>query len=169
MYAVIRTGGKQYRVAKNDVILVERLPGDTGAVVSFDEVLMVGEGQTGNIGYPLVSGASVSATILEQKRSDKVIVFKKKRRKNYRRKAGHRQNLTVLRITDIMAKDKEESGPSRVAEKPNTVTGKGTKAKTTAKAKKTVTKNPSTKKKVASPKTKGGETKKSRGVKDDGT
>jgi large subunit ribosomal protein L21 len=97
MHAVIRTGGKQYRVAKNDVIKVERLPGEAGSTITFDEVLMVGT----TVGTPLVKGATVSATVLEQGKGDKIIVFKKKRRKNYRRRNGHRQFETVLRIADI--------------------------------------------------------------------
>ncbi|MBF0304819.1 MAG: 50S ribosomal protein L21 [Alphaproteobacteria bacterium] len=97
MFAVIKTGGKQYKVAKDDVILVEKLPAEAGATVTLDQVLMVGE----KIGAPLVDGASVTATVVEQTRGEKLIVFKKKRRQNYRRKTGHRQDLTVLRITDI--------------------------------------------------------------------
>ncbi|SLN13269.1 50S ribosomal protein L21 [Oceanibacterium hippocampi] len=104
MYAVIRTGGKQYRVAENDVIRVERLTGDAGEEVSLGDVLAIG-GDDGalTIGSPTVGGASVSATVLEQARADKITVFKKKRRQNYRRKKGHRQDLTVLRITGISA------------------------------------------------------------------
>ncbi len=103
MYAVIRTGGKQYKVAANDVISVEKLPGEAGETIGFDDVLMVGEGAEATIGTPLVDGARVEATILEQGRGPKIIVFKKQRRKNHRRKKGHRQDLTVLRITDIHA------------------------------------------------------------------
>ena len=101
MYAVIRTGGKQYRVAKNDVIKVEKLAGAAGATVKFDEVLMVGDGAKAMIGTPLVKGATVTATVLEQGKGEKIVVFKKKRRKNYRRKIGHRQLETVLRIAEI--------------------------------------------------------------------
>ena len=97
MFAVIKTGGKQYKVAPNDIILVEKLPGQAGDSVTLDQVLMVGE----KIGAPTVAGASVSATIVEQTRGEKVIIFKKKRRQNYRRKKGHRQDLTVLRVTGI--------------------------------------------------------------------
>lgn len=102
MYAVIKTGGKQYKVAKNDVILVERLTAEAGATVELDAVLMVGDDRGQTVGSPLVDGAHVAATVLEQARGEKIIVFKKKRRKNYRRKAGHRQDLTALRITDIV-------------------------------------------------------------------
>ena len=100
MYAVIKTGGKQYRVAKNDVIRVERLEGEAGGTVTFPEVLMVG-GDEPKVGAPLVEGASVTGTLLEQAKGEKVIIFKKRRRKNFRRKNGHRQLLTVVRIADI--------------------------------------------------------------------
>ena len=102
MYAVLRTGGKQYRVAKNDVIRVERIAANPGDSVTLDQVLMVG-GDAPRVGAPLVEGAAVTATVVEQARADKIIVFKKKRRQNYRRKRGHRQDLTVLRIEDITA------------------------------------------------------------------
>ena len=103
MFAVIRTGGKQYKVAKDDVIAVEKLDGEPGAVIELGEVLMVGEGAEVSAGAPFVAGASVSAELVEQRRADKIIVFKKQRRKNYRRKNGHRQHQTVLRITGIHA------------------------------------------------------------------
>ena len=97
MFAVIKTGGKQYKVAENDVIRVEKLPGQAGDTVTLDQVLMIDDA----VGAPLLAGASVTATVVEQTRGDKIIVFKKKRRQNYRRKKGHRQDLTVLRITGI--------------------------------------------------------------------
>jgi large subunit ribosomal protein L21 len=100
MFAVIRTGGKQYRVAKDDLITVEKLAGDPGATVTFDSVLMTGEGSDAKSGP---SGAAVTAEVVEHIRADKVIIFKKKRRHNYRRKNGHRQPLTVLRVTGIKA------------------------------------------------------------------
>ncbi len=103
MYAVIKTGGKQYKVAANDVLKIERLPGEAGGTIEFGEVLMVSDGAKTTIGTPLVAGAVVTATVLEQARGDKIIVFKKKRRKNYRRKKGHRQDLTVVRIAAILA------------------------------------------------------------------
>ena len=99
MFAVIRTGGKQYRVVKGDVLDIERLDGDAGAAITFGEVLMT----AGKIGVPTVSGASVMAEIVEQTRSAKVVAFKKKRRKNTHRKRGHRQHLTRVKITDIIA------------------------------------------------------------------
>ena len=104
MYAVIRTGGKQYRVASGQVIKIERLDGAVGDTVAFEQVLMVGGEQAAGeprIGSPLVEGARVTAEVLEQGKAPKVIVFKKKRRKNYRRRRGHRQMQTVLRIRDI--------------------------------------------------------------------
>jgi large subunit ribosomal protein L21 len=100
MYAVIKTGGKQYRVSEGQKLRVERLPGSPGDALSFDQVLLVG-GDTPKIGRPLVSGASVSAEILSQDRGKKIIVFKLRRRKNYRRKQGHRQPYTELKITGI--------------------------------------------------------------------
>jgi large subunit ribosomal protein L21 len=103
MFAIIRTGGKQYKVAPDDVIAVEKLVGEPGATIELAEVLMIGEGDNVSTGTPLVSGASVSATLVQQRRADKIIVFKKKRRHNYRRKNGHRQYQTVLRITEIRA------------------------------------------------------------------
>ena len=99
MFAVIKTGGKQYRVASGDVIKVEKLEAEAGSTVTLDQVLMV----DGKIGTPLVADAAVSAEVIAQDRGPKIIVFKKKRRQNYRRKNGHRQDLTVLRITDITA------------------------------------------------------------------
>ncbi len=100
MYAVFKTGGKQYRVAPNDVIKVEKLDAETGSMFEFNEVLMVG-GDDPQIGTPLVEGAKVKAEVLDQVRNDKIIVLKKRRRKNSRRRMGHRQYQTVLRIKDI--------------------------------------------------------------------
>jgi large subunit ribosomal protein L21 len=103
MYAVIKTGGKQYRVAADDVLTVEKLAGEPGAKIEFGEVLMVGgEGASPKIGAPLVSGALVKAEVVEQGRGPKVIAFKKRRRKNSRRKRGHRQELTTVKITEIV-------------------------------------------------------------------
>jgi large subunit ribosomal protein L21 len=101
MFAVIRTGGKQYKVAKDDVISVERLAAEPGATIELSEVLILGEGAEVATGTPFLDGAAVNATVVEQTRAAKIIVFKKKRRHNYRRKKGHRQQQTVLRITDI--------------------------------------------------------------------
>jgi large subunit ribosomal protein L21 len=102
MFAIVKTGGKQYRVAVGDQIVVERLEGEVGVQLSLNQVLAIGDGGTGAIGRPIVENASVHARIIQQPRGTKIIVFKKKRRKNYRRKHGHRQELTVLRIEEIM-------------------------------------------------------------------
>lgn len=102
MYAVVKTGGKQYRVAKDDIIKIERLPGEPGDVVALGEVLLVANGGDVTIGAPFVDGASVAGEIVEQMRAKKIIVFKKRRRQNYRRTKGHRQQLTLLRVTDIL-------------------------------------------------------------------
>jgi large subunit ribosomal protein L21 len=102
MFAVIKTGGKQYRVAANDVLKIEKLDGDAGSVVSFVEVLAVGDGDRVEIGAPFVSGATVTAEVVEQGRGPKVIAFKKRRRQNSRRKRGHRQDLTTVRIHEIL-------------------------------------------------------------------
>ena len=101
MYAVIRTGGKQYKVATDDVIRVERLAGEAGETVRFAEVLMVGEGAEATLGTPLVAGASVAATLVKHVQGDKVLVFKKKIRKQYRRTKGHRQTMLEVRIDSI--------------------------------------------------------------------
>ena len=101
MFAIVKTGGKQYHVAPGDQIVVERIAGDVGAAIALNEVLAIGDAEASIIGAPLVPNASVSAKILQQPRGTKVIVFKKKRRKNYRRKHGHRQELTVLKIEGI--------------------------------------------------------------------
>ena len=99
MFAVIKTGGKQYKVQKDSVIVIEKLAGEAGTKVSFDEVLMAGD----KVGTPVVQGACVAGKIVKQTRGEKVIVFKKIRRHGYRRKQGHKQFLTVVKITDIKA------------------------------------------------------------------
>ena len=116
MFAVIRTGGKQYKVAKNDVIKVERLPGAAGDIVELNEVLMLGEGGDVTVGVPLVAGACVGASVVAQGQGDKVLVFKKRRRHNYRRKNGHRQDLTVLRITDILTEGRKPEKAAAAAD-----------------------------------------------------
>ena len=100
-YAVIETGGKQYRVKPNDVLKVEHLEVEAGASVELDRVLAVSDGQALKVGQPLVAGAKVTATVVEQTLGDKVINFKKRRRKGYHRKVGHRQELTVLKVAGI--------------------------------------------------------------------
>lgn len=103
MFAIIRTGGKQYKVQEGDTLLIERLEGDAGSTLEFDHVLAIGDDTKSLIGAPYVEGASVSASIVDHPRGDKIIIFKKKRRHNYRRKTGHRQDLTRIEISAIMA------------------------------------------------------------------
>src|SRR5262245_60383244 len=101
MYAVIKTGGKQYRVAADDVLTIEKIAGEAGATVEFSEVLMVGGAGEAKLGSPAVPGAKVLAEVIEQARAPKIIAFKKRRRKNSRRKRGHRQTQTKVRIKEI--------------------------------------------------------------------
>ena len=177
MFAVFRTGGKQYKVAKNDIIRVETVPGSSGDLVEFNEVLMIGDGTQTTVGKPLVAGATVAATLVDQIHADKVIIFKKKRRHNYRRKRGHRQPLSLLRVVDILtdgktldaaAKDAAKSAAQATSEKSKAshtaltaTTGAKRKAavkKPVAKAapeaaaKKSAGKKPAAKKKAASKK-----------------
>jgi large subunit ribosomal protein L21 len=100
-YAVIRTGGKQYRVSPGDLLRLERLEGDVGSAVEFPEVLLAAADDAVRIGTPLVTGARVRGTIVAQGRDRKILIFKKKRRKNYRRRRGHRQSITTVRVTEI--------------------------------------------------------------------
>ncbi len=148
MFAVIKTGGKQYRVAAEDVIKVEKVKGDPGEIVQFGEVLVVG-GDNVTLGLPTVAGASVAAEVLEQGRGAKVIAFKKRRRKNSRRRRGHRQEFTLIRVTEILtdgakptiaARPKPEPKPKPVAEdktesEDDEPATKGSKAKAKAKSK----------------------------------
>ena len=104
MYAVIKTGGKQYRVAKDDYLRIEKLDAEVGSTVEFDQVLLVGgDGADPKVGAPLLDGAKVTAEVVEQTRGPKLVIFKKRRRKNFRRRTGHRQYLTVVKIADIAA------------------------------------------------------------------
>jgi large subunit ribosomal protein L21 len=103
MYAVVKTGGKQYRVSVGEKLKVEQIPADVGAEITLDQVLMVGEGESVKIGAPLVAGATVKTVVLAQGRHDKVKIFKMRRRKHYMRHQGHRQNYTELRIEAINA------------------------------------------------------------------
>lgn len=135
MFAVIKTGGKQYRVAAEDVIEIERIAGDAGEIITISDVLMVGEGDKATIGTPLVDGASVAAEIVEQNRGPKVISFKKRRRQNSRRKKGHRQLLTTVRISEILtggAKPSKKAAPK--AEKQATTKKEAAPAKAEAPA-----------------------------------
>jgi len=115
MFAVIRTGGKQYRVAPNDIIEIEKIAGKPGDIVELSEVILLGGDGGPKTGSPTIAGALVAAEVIEQKRADKIVVFKKKRRKNYRRTKGHRQALTALRITEILTDGKK---PSKAAPRP---------------------------------------------------
>ena len=120
MYALVRTGGKQYRVAKDDTILVERIAADEGSEVILDDVVMLGDGDKVTIGTPRVAGAAVSATVMRQTRGPKIIIFRRKRRKNHRRTQGHRQDLTLLKI-NMIAEDgkslKPKAAPKKAAPK----------------------------------------------------
>src|SRR5438874_11652877 len=117
MFAVIKTGGRQYRVVPNDVLEIGKIAGEVGTIVQLGEVLVVG-GDTPVLGAPTVAGASVAAEVLQHKRGPKVIAFKKRRRKNSRRKRGYRDEITVLRITEILTENKKPSvGPRPKKEK----------------------------------------------------
>ncbi len=118
MFAVIKTGGKQYKVAPNDVLRIEKIAGEPGDTVELGAVLMVGGADGLTIGAPLVEGAAVAAEVLEQACADKIIVFKKKRRKNHRRRNGHRQHETVLRVTEILIGGKKPSQAKAAKAKP---------------------------------------------------
>ncbi|PHZ84379.1 50S ribosomal protein L21 [Paremcibacter congregatus] len=120
MFAVVKTGGKQYKVAAGDVIKVEKLDGEAGSKVTLDHVLMVGDEKGVEVGSPTLSGMTVTAEILEQARAAKIIIFKKKRRQNYRRKNGHRQELTVLRIQEIGKATAKKAAPKKAAAKAET-------------------------------------------------
>jgi large subunit ribosomal protein L21 len=121
MYAIVKTGGKQYRVAPEDVLRVEKLDGEPGDTIVLDQVLMVATDKGVEVGAPLVEGAAVSCELVEQTRGRKIIIFKKKRRKHYRRKKGHRQHYTVLRVLEILTGGAKPSvKPKKAAAKPKT-------------------------------------------------
>jgi len=179
MYAVLASGGKQYKVEEGDILRVEKIPGEVGAAITFDQVLMVSDGENVNIGQPVLAYASVEGHIVEQGKEKKIIVFKYKRRKRYRRKQGHRQPFTAVKIDSIKTKDlktpkeakpetedqkpvAKETKAKLVAKKPaakeaavkekeakKTVKPKAKKAETAAKAKKAVTKKTKAKKAAA--------------------
>ena len=149
MFAVIRTGGRQYRVVPDDVLEIGKIAGDVGTIVQLGEVLLVG-GESPLLGSPTVPGASVAAEVLQHKRGPKVIAFKKRRRKNSRRKRGYRDEITVLRITEILTNDNKPTvGPRAKKEKPVAAApsdeGATPKAAKKAPAKKTAAKKPATK------------------------
>jgi large subunit ribosomal protein L21 len=150
MYAVVKTGGKQYRVAKDDTILVERIAAEEGAVVILNDIVMLGDGEKLTIGTPKVEGAAVSATVMRQTRGPKIIIFRRKRRKNHRRTQGHRQDLTLLKITDI-AEDAKKLAPAKqvakkAATKPANTAAKSATKKAATKPAKSATKKAATKK-----------------------
>ncbi|MEC9382482.1 MAG: 50S ribosomal protein L21 [Pseudomonadota bacterium] len=144
MYAVIKTGGKQYKVSKDDIISVEKLSEDSGKKVKLNEVLVISDKGKPIIGNPLIKGASVEAEILEQTRSKKITVFKKKRRHNYRRKQGHKQLVTNLKILSINSTGtksaKSEKAKTEDTKKKTTTTKKTATTKKTTTTKKTVAK-----------------------------
>jgi large subunit ribosomal protein L21 len=166
MYAVFRTGGKQYRAAKGDVLRLEKIEADEGATVSFDDVLLIGEGADIKVGNPVLSGSSVSGKVLRQGKSKKVSVVKFKRRQNYLRQGSHRQFFTEVEITAISASGAKKAAPKKeeaAADKPAAKSPSGDKKKAAPKkkaatkkaapkkaaAKKTATKKPAAKKKAA--------------------
>ena len=154
MYAVVKTGGKQYRVAKDDKILVEHIDAEEGQKVTLDKVMMLGDGDKVTIGSPIVENASVEAEVLSQTRGPKIIVFRRKRRKNHRRIQGHRQDLTLLKITDISSVGKKAAAPKAEAKAPAAKKAASPKAEAKAPAakkaaaKKTAAKKPAAKKKA---------------------
>ena len=138
MFAVFKTGGKQYRVAAEDVLKVDKVEGEPGEIVEFGEVLVVG-GESVTLGAPIVAGATVAAEVLEQARGSKIIAFKKRRRKNSRRKIGHRQEFTLVRITEILTDGKKPSKqaqprPKRAPVAPAPHQGDATSAETPEKS-----------------------------------
>ncbi len=146
MYAVVKTGGKQYRVTKDDTILVEKLEAAEGAKVTLTDVIMLGDTEKVKFGRPTVANASVEAEVLSQTRGPKIIIFRRKRRKNHRRLQGHRQDLTLLKITDINTSAKPAA---KLATKKSPITGKSDEAKLVAEkdaAPKAASKKPATKK-----------------------
>ena len=162
MYAVVKTGGKQYRVAKDDKIVVDRMIGEDGESVVLDQVLMMADGDKVTVGSPVIEGAAVGATVLRQTRGPKIMVFRRKRRKNFRRIRGHRQDLTLLQINEIApdgklkaapkkaaAKSEASAAPKKAAKKTAAKTGAKTEAKAAPKkaaAKKTTAKKAAAKK-----------------------
>ena len=143
MYALVKTGGKQYRVSKDDTILVERIAAEEGAEVILYDIVMLGDGDKVTIGNPKVDGAAVSATVVRQTRGPKIIIFRRKRRKNHRRTQGHRQDLTLLKINDI-AEDAKKLAPAKPIAKK--AAPKVDNAAKKAASKTTAAKKPATKK-----------------------
>jgi len=134
MYAVLTSGGKQYRVEPGNTLIVERLAVEAGASITFDRVLLVGDGEAVTVGTPLVSGATVSATVLGEELGPKIIIFKFKQKATYRRRTGHRQHLTRVRIDGITANGKTESAPKAKKAAPKPAARPAAKAKAKPKA-----------------------------------
>lgn len=161
MFAVIKTGGKQYKVAPEDILRVEKLAGEPGDIVELDAVLMLGGESGTTLGTPLVAGATVAAEVVEQTRGDKIVVFKKQRRKHHRRRHGHRQEETVLRIAEILTDGQKPSrtkverpaakaaAPKKAAAKKSTKKSTKTAAKAAGPAKKAAAKKSAAKKPAA--------------------
>ena len=154
MYAVVKTGGKQYRVAKDDTILVEKLDAEEGQKVTLSDVMLLSEGDNVTVGTPVVANASVEAQVVSQTRGPKIIIFRRKRRKNHRRTQGHRQDLTLLKITDINTSAKKAAAPAKKAAAPKTAEAepaaeKKAAAKKAPAAKKTAAKKTAAKKAAA--------------------
>ena len=147
MYALVKTGGKQYRVSKDDTILVERLSAEEGEQIILNDIVMLGDGDKVTIGTPLVDGAGVSATVVRQTRGPKIIIFRRKRRKNHRRTQGHRQDLTLLKIVDIAedAKNLKTAKPAAKAA-PKKTAASDAPAKKAAAPKAAAAKKPAAKK-----------------------
>jgi large subunit ribosomal protein L21 len=141
MFAVIKTGGKQYRVAEDQVIKVERIKAELGEIVQLGNVLMLG-GETTQLGIPIIAGASVAAEVIEQGRGAKVIAFKKRRRKNSRRKRGHRQEYTTLRITEILTEGAKPTKGPKPKPEPKAKPAEGKEGDDKPKAKKKPAKKP---------------------------
>jgi large subunit ribosomal protein L21 len=149
MFAVIKTGGKQYRVAEDQVVKIEKIPGNPGEIVQIGNVLMLG-GDTPQVGVPEIAGASVAAEVLDQGRGPKVIAFKKRRRKNSRRKRGHRQEFTLIRITEILTEGAKPTKGPRPKPEPKAKPPEGEDGDDKPKAKKKAAKKPT--RKTAKPK-----------------
>ena len=147
MYAVVKTGGKQYRVAKDDKILVEHIDAEAGETITLDKVMMLGDGDKVTIGTPVVENATVEAEVVRQTRGPKIVIFRRKRRKNHRRLQGHRQDLTLLRIKDI-SEQGSKAAPKTAAKKAAKAAPKAETAEKPA-AKKAAAKKPAAKKAAA--------------------
>ena len=147
MYAVVKTGGKQYRVAKDDKILVEHIDAEAGQTITLDKVMMLGDGDNVTIGTPVVENATVEAEVVRQTRGPKIVIFRRKRRKNHRRLQGHRQDLTLLRIKDI-SEQGGKAAPKAAAKKADKAAPKAETAEKPA-AKKAAAKKPAAKKAAA--------------------